>query len=348
VKIRKSLFYSCITFALASTSAYAEKKDAESGSSPWFPDWDPGEFTVSIYPLVGFQSKTDKDAEGVTTTSSALEYGVSGAARNIGIVDANPGVELTPYIGVARTEMKTVSTADNFETISDSMTRMWGGIAPTFYAGWYRHVLDIGLGKSFYSDSERDDVNLLRVRNNMGVRVLSWFSLHYQPTYTKLYARTAADEYYYEWDHWAYFMTQSSFLDFRLRLGPGQSNLNLRDRTADPATRIKAEESYALADASFKLFWSLGAEASVKYVFKGEDSLNEALSEIQPPDRSIQERQGYFPDETLRYRVFVGQLTGFGLGVFYDSVSFKDPETSKRTTDDEWGISVRYQIDVAD
>lgn len=321
--------------------------DTEAKSSAWFPDWETGSFDVSIFPLLAFQTTSSKDDSGETLTTSAFEYGVWAAARNIAVIDQNPGLQFTPYAGIARTEMRTTSSAEDFDAARDSLTRMWGGVAPTFFYHWYRHVLDVGIGKSVYADSDKEDINLLRARNNLGVRMLSGLSLHFQPTYARLYARTWSDDYYYEWDHWAYLMAQASFLDFHFRIGPGKSTLNYRDRTIGENTRLEAEETYALADASFRLFGNLGAEATLKYVFKGVDTLNEAISGIRAPDRSIQERHGYYPDETLHYRVFVGKIVGFGIGVYYDAVSFKDQETKKRTTEDEWGVSVRYQIDVA-
>jgi hypothetical protein len=83
----------------------------------------------------------------------------------------------------------------------------------------------------------------------------------------------------------------------------------------------------------------------LKYVFDGPSVLSET-EVAQAPNESIQDIEGYYPDGTMRYSIFVGKTEGFGIGAVYEAISYKDEKTGKREEQGEWGVAVRYNTQI--
>jgi hypothetical protein len=324
----------------------------ESIKNAFFPDWPTQSFDFSLSPIVGlkYSQVTQEDQTFRTTT---VEGGVKGSLTGIAPVPGNPGLSFSPYAGYAKGTTATVITSiKNAETDTVAYDRYYLGLDTKVYVRFYRHTLDLSLGKKSFNKESYDPIQSAKITNDFGVLVLPWISTHFTHTYLNGYSEKMAEPFLSQMDNWLHTRVFTDFLDFYFDVGPGFTVAKEYAFVPEHTQIAVGQTDYIKAFTSLHLFWKIAMSGSAKYVVRANSKDLGQYATTKLPDEAVDDPPNTtMPEDSIFSSIFFGIdniAYGIGFGWRYNiqvlNVSKRDNKPRETTRDHGVGLTFSMNL----
>ena len=337
------------------TRAPTADQDNTPGPTPTpsalFPSWTRPGFDWTLGPILGFSFTATTTPETGTVRTTTLEGGLQAGLTDIPLAPGNPGFGLGAHTAQSWGVINTVKAKDSdVKAEKLSYKRTVGGIDTSVYYRFLRNELGVTRGRIQYYLDEVPPVQSTRIRDDVGLLVLSWLSTHY--TYTNLRAHAARYDQVLlaQHDHWVHARFFTSIAQIRFDVGPGFTQATEYTLNEEGYSREAAQgrTDYIQALTGLHLFWKLGASGQAKYIYNSTEEKLGTLAGVRLPEQELGQRSNVaLPEDSVTASFFFGLTDlayGIGVGWRYnlEILNLGRHEGRERITTKDHGLGLTY------
>jgi hypothetical protein len=297
----------------------------------WLPSWGGTEFDFGLNPELGFLYQ---EVNGVQSSQLELGLGLFGSAPLATTPSTKVGLKAWGGYAWGYMTVKPPSSLLDTKIQTGNTHRYWLGTEIPIAIQFLKFTPGIEFGQ--LTGKLISNSRVLKSSLDSAILLKAWWSAHLTNTHTLNWENSASKANFAAFDTWLHTRFFTNFLNFYNDHGPGVTLATTYAYEKNQETGVETHEkigssttTYWQSLAGANLFWKLGFDAMLKYVFASNIEPNrDAVLLSRLPNQGLSQPSLFatYPADTLHASVFLGLKdifygVGFGYRFNYTNTS---------------------------